>query len=130
MTNEYGTYKVLEARVERGLGKKPLIAHFGGIPLRWNKWAAPEVTIEPIWSQRSKIVQRLLAEKCELCGATTHLEAHHTRKLADLSVRGQRIKPGWMKRMTARRRKSLMVCQRCHNEIHAGRYDGSPFSNK
>jgi group II intron reverse transcriptase/maturase len=130
LTNEYGTYKVLEVRVERGPDKKPLVAYFGGIPLQWSKWGAVGETIEPIWSQRSEIVQRLLAEKCELCGATARLEAHHIRKLADLSKQGQPAKPEWAKRMVARRRKSLMVCQHCHNDIHAGRYDGPSFSNK
>ena len=33
-------YKVLEVKVERGEGKAPLIARFGGIPLKWNKWVA------------------------------------------------------------------------------------------
>jgi group II intron reverse transcriptase/maturase len=130
LTNEYGTYKVLEVRVERGPDKKPLVAYFGGIPLQWSKWGTVGETIEPIWSQRSEIVQRLLAEKCELCGATAGLEAHHIRKLADLSKQGQPAKPAWAKRMAARRRKSLMVCQHCHNAIHAGRYDGPSFSNK
>jgi AI2M/AI1M-like HNH endonuclease/type II intron maturase len=127
-TNEYGTYKVLEVRVERGPDKRPLVARFGGIPLQWSKWGTMSDTIEPIWSQRSEVVQRLLAEKCELCGATTRLEAHHIRKLADLTQKGRGEKPKWMQKMVARHRKSLMVCQRCHNDIHAGRYDGPSFS--
>ena len=127
-TNEYGTYKVLAVRVERGPDKKPLVAHFGGIPLRWSKGTAINDTIEPIWSQRSEIVQRLLANTCEVCGSTTKVEAHHIRKLADLTVKGQTAKPQWAQRMIARRRKSLMVCQQCHNDIHAGRYDGPSLS--
>jgi len=127
-TNEYGTYKVLEVRVERGPDKKPLVARFGGIPLQWSKRETISDMIEPIWSQRSEVVQRLLAETCELCGATAQLEAHHIRKLADLNQKGRAEKPKWMQKMAARHRKSLMVCQRCHNDIHAGRYDGPSFS--
>lgn len=127
-TNQYGTYKVLQVRVERGPSKKPLVAYFGGIPLRWSKKGAIEDRIEPIWSKRSEVVQRLLADKCELCGATTKLEAHHIRKLADLDVEGRTTKPKWVQRMAARRRKSLMVCQSCHHDIHYGRYDGPSFS--
>ncbi len=65
----------------------------------------------------SEIVQRLRAEKCELCGATAHLEAHHMRKLADLTTEGRKAKPQWVQRMIARRRKSLMVCQHCLTDI-------------
>lgn len=35
--NEYGIYKVLEVTVDRGPDKSPLVARFGGVPLRWNK---------------------------------------------------------------------------------------------
>jgi group II intron reverse transcriptase/maturase len=129
-TNAYGTYKVLEVRVERGPDKKPLVAHFGGIPLQWSKWVSISETIEPIWSQRSEVVQRLLAEKCELCGATAKLEAHHIRKLADLTLKGRREQPKWAQQMIARRRKSLMVCQKCHHDIHSGRYNGPSFSRR
>jgi AI2M/AI1M-like HNH endonuclease len=127
---EQGVYKVIEVRVERGANKAPLVAYFGGIPLRWNKWVSINETVEPIWGKRREIVQRLLRETCELCGATATLQAHHVRKLADLTRNGQRDVPLWVRRMVARRRKSLMVCQRCHDAIHFGRYDGPAFSNR
>jgi hypothetical protein len=127
--NEYGIYKVLEVTVDREPHKTPLVARFGGIPLRWNRWAAinDRITI-PIWSKRSEVVERLLAQKCELCGAEDNIEVHHIRKLADLERKGQDDKRKWVKVMAARRRKSLVVCQRCHNDIHYGRYDGPAFS--
>ena len=57
--------------------------------------------MEPIWGKRSEIVQRLLRETCELCGATAMLQAHHVRKLADLTRDGQRDVPlgsgGWLR---------------------------------
>jgi hypothetical protein len=127
--NEYGTYKVLKVVVERESGKAPLVAHFGGIPLRHNKWAAINDTPpKPIWSGRSEVVDRLLAQQCELCGATGNVEVHHIRKLADLKCYGQTHPPQWVQTMAARRRKTLVVCQDCHNAIQYGRYDGAKFS--
>ncbi|WP_416212319.1 hypothetical protein [Nostoc sp. DedQUE09] len=35
-----------------------------------------------IWNGRSEVVQRLLAQECEICGATDNIEVHHIRKLA------------------------------------------------
>jgi group II intron reverse transcriptase/maturase len=122
------TYKVLEVTVDRGPDKAPLVAHFGGIPLRWNKWVAiSDAKTIPIWSGRSEVVERLLAQKCELCGSEDNIQVHHIRKLADLQE-GQRDKRQWVQKMVARRRKTLVVCQNCHHDIHYGRYDGPAFS--
>ena len=46
------------------------------------------------------------------------------RKLADIDKPGRRPKAGWEKIMSARKRKTLVVCEDCHRIIHAGRYDG------
>ncbi len=127
LQTEHGTYTVLQVTVDRGLDKPPLTAHFGGIPLRWNKWVTISDDIEPIWSKRSEVVERLMAQQCELCGATLNIEVHHIHKLADLEREG-RHKPEWARVMAARRRKTLVVCQSCHNQIHAGRYDGPALS--
>src|SRR5271166_3531263 len=56
-------------------------------------------------------------------GAMTRgkVQVHHIRKLSDLKVKGQREKPTWLKVMSAMRRKTLIVCERCHVAIHAGR---------
>lgn len=118
-----GTYKVLKVIVDRGPDRTPLTASFGGVPLRWNKWVAISDTVEPIWSGRSDVVDRLLAQTCEVCGATDRIEVHHIRRLADLRRHG-RTPPVWVQRMAARRRKTLVVCQRCHHAIGHGRYDG------
>ncbi|RPH71585.1 maturase, partial [bacterium] len=123
-----GTYKVLQVHLEREPGKRPLEAHFGGVPLKWNKWVAINDTVEPIWSKRSEIVERLLAQECELCGANENIEVHHIRKLADVSPKGHADRPEWMKVMAARKRKTLMVCQKCHHDIQYGRYDGLAIS--
>ena len=49
---------------------------------------------------------------------------HHIRKLSDIDRPGRRPKAQWEKIMSARRRKTIPVCKGCHDDIHAGRYDG------
>ncbi len=77
-----------------------------------------------IWSDRSELVERLLAQRCELCGATEQIEVHPIRKLADVEQKGHAERPRWMRIMAARQRKTLIVCQKCHHDIQYGRYDG------
>jgi hypothetical protein len=123
----------LRTTVERP-DKAPLTADFGGIPLVrqakgiWDK--DTDFQYEKAWfhagGQRSEIIHRMLAEKCELCGATGTLQMHHVRKLADLDKPGRTPKPTWAKIMSARKRKSLAVCEKCHIDIHSGRHDGNP----
>jgi group II intron reverse transcriptase/maturase len=122
-----GKKKVILVKHNRGL-EKPLITYFGGISLKWSKWGSIEEQLtNPIWSRRSELVQRLKAQKCELCGSQKKIEVHHIRKLADIEQRG-RTKPEWQKRMIARKRKTLIVCQECHRNIHYGKYDGRKLS--
>lgn len=116
----HGTQKVLEVVVERGT-KKPLVARFGGIELRWQNSAILDDRPKEVFSVRSAVVQRLLAKKCELCGAVGNCQVHHVRKLVDLNQPGRGEKPLWVKRMAARRRKTLVVCQKCHEAIHRER---------
>jgi hypothetical protein len=130
LQTEQGTYTVLQVMVDRGPNKSPLTAHFGGVSLRWNKWVTVNDRAEPIWSKRSEVVERLMAQRCELCGATLDIEVHHIRKLADLEREGRHSKPEWARVMAARRRKTLVVCQSCHNRIHAGHYDGPALSKE
>ena len=98
---------------------------FGGIELRRQKAAVINDRPPEVFNNlRSEIVQRLLADQCELCGAEDNCEVHHIRKLADLNRPGQKEKPEWVKRMAARRRKTLVVRQKCHEEIHRERSSG------
>ena len=69
-------------------------------------------------ASRTSLIDRLKAEKCELCGATEKLIMHHVRKLKDLQG-----KEGWEKHMIARRRKTVAVCGSCHRYIHLGKID-------
>ena len=103
------------------------MARFGGIELRWQKYAILNDHPKGVFSGRSEVVQRLLAQKCELCGTVWPCQVHHVRKLADLNRPGQGEKPPWIKRMAARRRKTLVVCQKCHEDIHRERPKRHPF---
>jgi hypothetical protein len=50
------------------------------------------------------------------------MEVHHVSKLADLDKPGP--KPDWATLMAKRRRKTLVACMPCHQDIHTGK----PFS--
>jgi group II intron reverse transcriptase/maturase len=116
----YGPRTCFEATVERPGGRQPLVARYGGIPLRWQKKAIlqdrqPGRAVGP-----KELVTRLLANRCEICERSGNVQVHHIRKLADLDKLGQTDKPVWATIMTKRRRKSLVVCQHCHDDIHTG----------
>lgn len=67
----------------------------------------------------TSLIDRLRAEKCEVCGKTnTALEIHHVRKLKDLQG-----KNFWETLMVARRRKTLALCLDCHKKLHCGKLD-------
>jgi group II intron reverse transcriptase/maturase len=114
------TLKCLEVRVER-TDKKPLIARFGGISLVRKPWAILDDQPPEVWNRRTELLQRLLADECELCGSRENVEVHHIRKLADLDQKGRKEKPQWVKQMITRQRKTLVVCCDCHTAIHAGK---------
>jgi group II intron reverse transcriptase/maturase len=121
--------KVLRVIVERP-NKDPLVAVFGGIRFERKSegMGDTEFHFETQWfaagNDRTEIVQRLLNGKCELCGAEGPVQMHHIRKLADLDKPGRKLKANWQRIMSARKRKSLAVCDRCHKDIHSGRHDG------
>jgi group II intron reverse transcriptase/maturase len=101
--------------------KKPLVATWGGISLEWNVKAALEEKMPTFYVGRAELVQRLLANYCEYCGDTEELEVHHVRAMKHLHEHPGRLKPEWVKRMIARKRKTLILCRTCHDDLHAGR---------
>lgn len=122
-----GSRKVILVQKEREQ-KKPLIAYFGGLSLKRNKEAKISELPQRVWNNRTELLQRLKAQKCELCGSLNKIEVHHIRKLADLKQKGRKIKSEWHEWMVARQRKTLVVCHECHSKIHSGRYDGRKVS--
>lgn len=113
-------YKGLVVIVPRE-GKNPLIAKWGGIPLKRNTKAPLNDQPSVIWQSRTELETRLLADTCELCGSHDRITVHHIRAMKDLHQKGQREKPAWMRVMASRRRKTLMVCWPCHMAIQHGR---------
>jgi group II intron reverse transcriptase/maturase len=118
-----GPRKCLRVEVPRD-GKPPLVAFFGGLTLRRKRhgWGlVKDTTLDYLVPRRVELVTRLLADKCELCGATgpeADVEVHHIRKLGNLLKKGQKERPHWEKLMIARRRKTLVACRKCHMDIH------------
>jgi group II intron reverse transcriptase/maturase len=115
------TYKVLQVTVDRGERRRPLVARWGGIPLKWRMTATLDDQPPRVWSTRSELLDRLLADTCELCGSHEAVEVHHIRKLADLQRKGHGQKPAWVRRMAIRQRKTLVVCRKHHEDIQYGR---------
>jgi hypothetical protein len=60
-----------------------------------------------------------------MCKKTDKTQVHHVRKLAELDMPGQ-PRPEWVQIMARRRRKTLVVCQTCHERIHEERHDATP----
>jgi group II intron reverse transcriptase/maturase len=114
----------LKTTVERA-NKPPLVAIWGGIGLVRNMKATLNDTPQRIWNDRTELIERLLADTCELCGSHEQVEVHHIRALRDLHKWGRTERPIWVQRMAARQRKTLAVCQTCHRQIHR---DGSAGS--
>lgn len=61
----------------------------------------------------SRLIDRLKAKECEMCGKTdVELEMHHVKKLKDLKG-----KSDWERLMISKHRKTLALCLDCHNKI-------------
>ncbi len=85
----HGPRRCFEVSVNRGEGRKPLVARYGGIPLRRQKMAVL-TDRQPIpATPRKELIGRLLAGRCELCGQTGTVDVHQVRKLADLDTPGR-----------------------------------------
>lgn len=101
-------------------GKRPLVSRFGGIPLTRQRDAVLTDRIPTqIGYPRRELITRLLKGRCELCQKTDHIQVHQVRTLAELARSGTST-PAWMAVMARKRRKTLVVCQSCHDLIHSG----------
>jgi group II intron reverse transcriptase/maturase len=128
------SYRVLQTEVETTKGPRQF--RWGGIPLTVVKMGHAQsdddraitdrrhdFEVPQYYELHSEIVTRMRADRCEVCEAEGDCEVHHIRKLADLRQRwaGRKEKPLWVRKMIALRRKTLVVCHRCHQAIHNGR---------
>jgi group II intron reverse transcriptase/maturase len=125
-----GPRKCLKLVIQREK-KKPLVAIFGGLPLKRRKNPPIEDrVILPYARITSEIVERLLNDTCEVCGSKANVEMHHVRHLKDLNKKGKREMPLWMKIMISRKRKSIPLCRRCHDDIHHNRPESKRQGNR
>jgi group II intron reverse transcriptase/maturase len=121
----YGPRRCFQVSVERQ-GRQPLVAQFGGIPLRRKKDAVLVDRVPvPVTVRRKELLTRLQAERCELCKQPGPVDVHQVRKLADLQRPGH-PQPAWDRLMAKRRRKTLVVCAACHTAIHDGQPTAKP----
>ncbi|MEV3982128.1 hypothetical protein [Nonomuraea sp. NPDC049758] len=95
-----------------------MVARFGGIPLKRHKTAVLTDCLNtgPVYSNK-ELIRRLTKGGCELCDRSDGIQVHHVRRLADLSWLG-RPSPEWVQVMAKIRRKALVVCGDCHDQIH------------
>lgn len=84
----------------------------------------------------SSLAERILASECELCGKRSEnpkdFEVHHVRRLKDIKNKYKNKTsptPNWVITMSAKNRKTLVVCKKCHLDIHGGRYDGKKLTS-
>ncbi|WP_028402947.1 reverse transcriptase/maturase family protein [Ectobacillus panaciterrae] len=86
------------------------------------KIKSEDADIEPLtlkYGGRTSLIDRLLANECEWCGATNvSLEMHYVKKLKDLKG-----KKRWEQYMIARKRKTIAMCVKCHHDLHNGKLD-------
>ena len=69
----------------------------------------PKFTYHPT---NTSLIDRLKAEKCELCGVVDKLVMHHVRKLKNLQG-----KTTCEKQMMARKRKTIAICGKCYKKL-------------
>jgi hypothetical protein len=126
---EHGPRSCLQVVVERDGDKPPLVAQFGGIPLRRRREAVLVDRSPTLFrTEGTELLQRLMADRCELCESTDNVEVHHIRHLKDLNSEGRQPQSDWTQAMAKRKRKTLVVCATCHDRIHAGKHDGQRLS--
>src|SRR5258708_39135463 len=79
----HGPRTCFEARVERA-GRKPLVARFGGIPLKRQKKAVLQ-DLQPVPVTRPRqLTTRPQTGRCEFCERRAPVEGHQVRRLRAL----------------------------------------------
>ena len=121
----HGPRTRFEASVERA-GRKPLVAWFGGIPLKRQKNAVltDRRHTGPVYPNR-QLVTRLLKGRCELCERTDNISCAprpHARRSRPDRAAAAPMGPGHGQD----RRKALVVCGDCHDLIHG--HPASPLT--
>ncbi len=120
VATEAGCVTAIQVVVPRP-DREPLVATFGGLSLRWEKFKPAKDYVPAFLFGHLDLIEKIEATECALCGASgVPIEVHHLRRLRD----AREGKKPWQQLMITLRRKTLPVCRRCHHDIHAGWYDG------
>ncbi|WP_378954244.1 group II intron reverse transcriptase/maturase [Pelosinus sp. sgz500959] len=118
-----GTVKIIGIRYKTRKGLAKTLTYFNE---SLKKVSKPKTKVDEVISGRwHEIVNRLNAGTCELCGIRSKnrkdFVVHHVRKLKDLLEKYNRpgfTSPMWVLIMKGMQRKTLVVCENCHKEIH------------
>lgn len=121
---KYGVYPQIKYKAANGEEK---VVGFWRPPV----WRQPfmkqqkQLDLDIVLAQANRMTRSHLGSPCAVCGSKTKVEMHHVRALR----KGNKtITNGFNKIMSAINRKQIPVCYRCHDEIHAGRYDDLKLS--
>jgi hypothetical protein len=101
LQTENGPRKGLRVVVTREC-RKPLVAKWGGISLRRRVDAVLDDHPPRNWNVGTELLQRFLADSCELCRSRDGVQVHHIRALRQLQPQRPGPKPEWVKVMAAR----------------------------
>jgi len=121
-----GTRKIVGMKYQTKAGEKTLTYFNDSLKMIREPNTKLSDKYRPIIATGSQLINRLNANVCELCEKNEgEFEIHHVRKLKDIKDkykrRGKAI-PNWVLVMSKIRRKTLIVCECCHRNIHLGNY--------
>ena len=119
---EKGKTKCIQVTMNRE-GKKPLVATFGGFSMERKQFTTVYDLIPNTYNaknSRTEIIQRQLADKCEICWKTGAIEVHHVKAIKNV-MGPKNARTDWKRYMASRQRKTLAVCRECHYLISAGK---------
>ena len=88
--------------------------------MKWDINATLKDNPPKVYTGRAELEKRLLADFCELCLSDRDVEVHHVQAMRKLHEYPGRPKPPHVVRMIAMRRKTIVLCKRCHVAIEHG----------
>ena len=102
-------------------GRKPLVARFGGIPLKRQRKAILPTVNQVRASHRRKgdLITRLLRSGCEICEQRAERSKYTRSASSPISPGPGTTAAGVDEHHDQKRRKTLVVCPPCHDTIHA-----------
>ena len=133
LVKKYKTWKVIKGKkysvieVTYNKNGKSVSTYFGGISLERVSTKSVNRIDDQVCTMhigRTSIADRLISNTCEICGSDDNVQIHHIKHLKDI----KRSKELWAIKMIANKRKTIALCQKHHQEVHNGTYNGSKLS--